>query len=44
LIPFLLQDAFLPTMPEDYLLEAKRIILGASGGAFYGIKTLCTGQ
>ena len=38
--PFLLQDAYLPTMPEDYLLEAKRIILGASRGAFYGNRTV----
>jgi len=27
-------------MPEDYLLEAKRIILGASRGAFYGNRTV----
>jgi len=30
--PLLLQNAYLPTMPEDMLPEARRLL----GGAFYG--------
>ena len=37
--PLFLQDSYLPTMPEYYILEARRA-LAASGGAFYGITQL----
>ena len=32
-VPLLLQNAYLPTMPEDHLPEAKRVL----GGRFYGM-------
>ena len=32
IIPLSLQNAYLPTMPEDILPEARRVL----GGAFYG--------
>jgi len=36
--PLLLQNAYLPTMPEDYLLEAMKTL----GGNFYGNRKTLT--
>ena len=33
---FLLQNAYLPTMPEDHLPEARRVLLAKERGTFYG--------
>ena len=35
-LSLLLQNTYLPTMPEDFLMEAKRVL----GGAFYGTYSL----
>ena len=38
--PLLLQNAYLPTMPEDYLPEAKRVLSGRFYGMYFPITKL----
>ena len=34
-LSWLLQNAYLPTMPEDYLMEAKRVLQGNFYGTYF---------